>query len=367
MLNNNSSSKNLTESEMSSENKLCSLLIQVQKGNDISYEEFRSVCAFIAFTNALMAVIAILGNSMIISAFYRSESLRTPSNLLLLGLSVCDFLVGSVTQPVFTTEVALVAANSDVACRFKDFYVIFLFSFSFASMLHVCLISVERTFAIIHPFKHHRVLNKNRVATFFLAFWICWTLLTVFTRREHGGGIIGYSRMGFVIFSAVVVFFINIRLWIEARRHSKVISRLLQHSLQMSLQSCSTSQETEYAETNIRRKSMRDAKAAKTVLLIIGFMVLCNLPLIATFTARKFYNVRGRVVTLLWFASNTVVLMPAILNPVIYFWRKKEFRVSVRRMFNLHNAVGVQPWRNPFLKEMRFIFGCLHQKFNVVQ
>ena len=84
MLNNNSSSKNLTESEMSSENQLCSLLIQVQKGNDISYEEFRSVCAFIAFTNALMAVIAILGNSMIISAFYRSESLRTPSNLLLL-------------------------------------------------------------------------------------------------------------------------------------------------------------------------------------------------------------------------------------------------------------------------------------------
>ena len=155
--------------------------------------------------------------------------------------------------------------------------------------------------------------------------------------------LLGYSRMGFVIFSAVVVFFINIRLWIEARRHSKVISRLLQHSLQMSLQTCSTSQETEYAETNIRRKSVRDAKAAKTVLLIIGFMVLCNLPLIATFTARKFYNVRGRVVTLLWFASNTVVLMPAILNSVVYFWRKKEFRVSVRRMFNLHNAVGVQP------------------------
>lgn len=347
MLNNNSSARNLTESKTSSENHLCSLLKQVQKGNDISFEEFRSVCAFIAFTNAFMAIIAILGNGVIISAFHRSESLRTPSNLLLLGLSVCDLLVGLVTQPVFTAEVALVAANSDVACRFKDFYVIFLFSFSLASMLLVCLITVERTFSIIHPFKHHRFLNKSRVATFFLVFWICWTLLTVFTRREHGGGIIGYSRMGFVIFSTLVVFFINIRLWMEARRHSEVISRMLQHSLQMSLQSHSTSHETvtENADTHMRRKFIRNAKAAKIVLLIIGFMVLCNLPLIATFTARKFYDVRGRVMTLLWFASNKFVLMPAILNPVVYFWRKKEFRVSARRMFGLHNAVGMQARR----------------------
>ena len=135
---------------------------------------------------------------------------------------------------------------------------------------------------------------------------------------------------------------INIRLWIEARRHSRMISRLVRHSLQMSLQSYSTSQEPEHVETRMLRKSVRDAKAAKTVLLIIGFMVLCNLPLIAAFTARKFYKVRGRVMTLLWFASNTVVLLPAILNPVTYFWRKKEFRVSVKRMFGVQNAVGVQ-------------------------
>ena len=342
MSNNNLSAKNLTDSKSSSENELCSLLRQVQKGSDISFTDFCALCTFISFANAFLAVLAILGNSVIIAAFCRSESLRTPSNLLLLGLSVCDLLVGLVTQPVFAAEVAFVAANSDVACALKDLYVIFLFSFSSSSMLHVCLVSVERTFAIIYPFKHHRFLNKNRVVIFFLVFWICWTLLTVFTRREHGGGIIGYSRLGFVIFSAVVVLVINIRLWIEARRHSRMISRLVRHSLQMSLQSYSTSQEPEHVETRMLRKSVRDAKAAKTVLLIIGFMVLCNLPLIAAFTARKFYKVRGRVMTLLWFASNTVVLLPAILNPVTYFWRKKEFRVSVKRMFGLQNAVGVQ-------------------------
>jgi len=274
---------------------------------------------------------------VIITAFYRSESLRTPSNLLLLGLSFCDLFVGLVTQPLFVAETALAAANSGVACTFKDLYVIFLFLFSSASMLHVCLISVERSIAIVHPFKHHHFITKKKVLLVFVVFWISWALLTIFTRREHGGGLIGYSRMAFVIFSALVVLVINIRLWIEARRHSAIIGLV-----QNSLQSYSTSESSENRGARAMSKTARDTKAAKTVVLIIGIMTLCNLPLIATFTARRFYRVRGRVPTLLWFAANTIVLLTSVLNPVIYFWRRREFRIAVRRMFGWQNAVGVQ-------------------------
>ena len=336
MMNNSLSEENLTDTKGSSGNQLCSLLKQVQTGNDITFAEFRAVCAFISSANAFFAVLAILGNSVIITAFYRSESLRTPSNLLLLGLSFCDLFVGLVTQPLFVAETALVAANSGVACTFKDLYVIFLFLFSSASMLHVCLISVERSIAIVHPFKHHRFITKKKVLVVFVVFWISWALLTIFTRREHGGGLIGYSRMAFVIISALVVLVINIRLWIEARRHSALIGLV-----QNSLQSYSTSESSE--NRGVRAlTTARDTKAAKTVVLIIGIMTLCNLPLIATFTARKFYRVRGRVPTLLWFAANTIVLLTSVLNPVIYFWRRREFRIAVRRMFGWQNAVGVQ-------------------------
>ena len=332
----NNSLENLTDTKRSSGNQLCSLLKQVQTGNDITFAEFRAVCAFISSANAFFSVLAILGNLVIIAAFYRSESLRTPSNLLLLGLSFCDLFVGLVTQPLFVAETALVAANSGVACTLKDLYVIFLFLFSSASMLHVCLISVERSIAIVHPFKHHRFITKKKVLLVFLVFWISWALLTIFTRREHGGGLIGYSRMAFVIFSALVVLVMNVRLFVEARTHSRQIQ-------DSSVQSCSTSQE-EISERSrrVREKASRDNKAAKTTFLIIGIMIFCNLPLIATFTARKFYNVRGRVATLLWFAANTIVLLTSALNPVIYFWRRREFRMTVRRMFGWQNAVGLQ-------------------------
>ncbi|KAJ7383652.1 hypothetical protein OS493_026838 [Desmophyllum pertusum] len=336
MFNNNTTilEENQTDhATFSSRNKLCSLLKQVRTGNDITFADFRALCAFISFVNAILAVIAILGNSVIIAAFHRFDSLRTPSNLFLLGLSFCDLLVGLVTQPIFAAEIAFVAANSDTACALKDLYVIFLFSFSFSSMMHVCLTSVERSIAIFYPFRHQHYVTKNNVVRSFVVFWISWTLLTIFTRREHGGGVIGYSRVGFGTFSALVVLVINIRLWIEARRHSRQI--------QNSLPIYSTSEEGN-RETRARTKAARDTKAAKTILLIIGFMILCNLPLIATFIARKFYGVRGRVVTLLWFASNTIALLPAILNSIIYFWRKREFRISVKRMFGWQNAVGIQ-------------------------
>ena len=328
--------ENQTDSAVLVANQFCSLLKQVQTGDDITFAEFRAVCAFISSANAFFAVLAILSNCVIIAAFYRFASLRTPSNLLLLGLSFCDLFVGLVTQPLFVAETALVAANSGVACTFKDLYVIFLFSFSSASVLHVCVSSIERSIAIFYPFKHQFFVTKRNAVVALTGFWISWALLTIFTRREHGGGLIGYSRTAFVIFSALVVLVMNVRLFVEARAHS----RQIQHS---SVQSRSKSQEEINERSRpTREKAARDSKAAKTTFLIVGTMILCNLPLIATFTARKFYNVRGRVATLLWFAANTIVLLPAVLNPVTYFWRKREFRICVDRMFGRQNAVGIQ-------------------------
>ena len=337
MLSNNTTfcEENQTDSAFLATHQICSLLKQVQTEEDIPFAEFRAVCAFISSANVFFAVLAILSNCVIIAAFCRFVSLRTPSNLLLIGLSFCDLFVGLVTQPLFVAETALVAANLGVACTFKDLYVIFLFSFSSASVLHVCVSSIERSIAIFYTFKHQFFVTKRNVVVGLTGFWISWVLLSIFTRRKHGGGLIGYSRMGFVIFSALVVLVMNMRLFAEARAHS----RQIQH---FSMQSRSTSQEESNERSRLgREKAARDTKAAKTTFLIIGIMILCNLPLIATFTARKFYNFRGRVATLLWFAANTIVLLPATLNPVTYFWRKRDFRICVKRMFGWRNAVGI--------------------------
>ena len=92
----------------------------MQVGNETTFADFRALCSFFSFVNAFFATMAILGSIVVFATFYRSELLRTPSKLLLLGLSSCDFLVGLVTQPLFAAELAFVAANSAVACKLKD-------------------------------------------------------------------------------------------------------------------------------------------------------------------------------------------------------------------------------------------------------
>ena len=123
----------------SSAEQLCSLLQQGQTGDNLTFAEFKALCAFIAVLNGLFAVLAVLGNSVVFAVFYRFVALRTPSNMLLTSLSLCDFLVGLITQPILAAEIVLVASNSLEACLLKDLYVIFLFAFSASSILHVCI------------------------------------------------------------------------------------------------------------------------------------------------------------------------------------------------------------------------------------
>ena len=306
--------------------QVCPLLKQVRSANDITLPNFHGGCIVLSFLNAAFAVTSIFCNLVVFVAFYKSETIRSPSNLLLLGLSICDFMVGVVTQPLLTVETALFVADVHAVCAVKDLYIIFLFSFSSSSLAHICLTCGERFLAIFFPFWHQRHVTKPTVLKAVVVFWFLWVLLTVFTRQEHGGGVIGYSRIAFVIVSALIVILINLRLWAEAQRHLMEIN---------SVQTNGRAADTE-----------RENKATKTIVSIIGLLLLCNLPLVTTFVARKFFGQRGRLATLLWLASNTVALLPASLNPVTYYWRRADIREAVRRVFP-RNRVRVEPSLRP--------------------
>lgn len=50
---------------------------------------------------SLSGLAAVFGNAVVLWLFYRNESLRTMSNRFLASLSVADFLVGLVIDPVW--------------------------------------------------------------------------------------------------------------------------------------------------------------------------------------------------------------------------------------------------------------------------
>ena len=51
--------------------------------------------------NALSSPVAIVSNTLVVTAIWRNSSLRTPSYILLAGLAITDFFTGLITQPAY--------------------------------------------------------------------------------------------------------------------------------------------------------------------------------------------------------------------------------------------------------------------------
>ena len=56
---------------------------------------------FNCVVNTLLMLTTIIGNILVLSAIWKTSSLRTPSIILLCGLATTDLVVGLVVQPLF--------------------------------------------------------------------------------------------------------------------------------------------------------------------------------------------------------------------------------------------------------------------------
>ena len=293
---------------------LCNLF-KSQKAQDVSPDVYNGLSVFLAITNIITALLTIVGNTVIFVAFYKVKSLRTPSNLLLLSLSFSDFLAGIFTEPFHATEIILAINQPRMACTAKDFYSIAMFLTTVASVVSICFISLERYLAVFYPNTHRLWVTRSRVCKAILAFWAVWILVTGLTHTKHGIGTWGYSCFGTIGLCVPVILFVNFKLFKESRKHAVAINS---HSV---------------AVGEIQK--LKASKSVKVVLLIVALSLLCNLPILAIFLARKFGQWKGKLSTLIWLQSNTFSLISSCLDPFLYFWRTRDVHEAVVKVLEL--------------------------------
>ena len=68
---------------------------------DLFYQEDRVPMIVNCGLNTLLSITAILGNTVVVYSLWKNPSLHSPSNILLLGLAVCDLGVGIIVQPFY--------------------------------------------------------------------------------------------------------------------------------------------------------------------------------------------------------------------------------------------------------------------------
>ncbi|XP_041346579.1 D(1) dopamine receptor-like [Pyrgilauda ruficollis] len=295
---------------------------------------------------SLLILSALLGNALVCLAVLRFPHLRSKvTNLFVVSLAVSDLLVAVLVMPW--------SAASDVLGfwpfgAFCDLWVAFDIMCCTASILHLCLISLERYWAITDPFCYQRRVTQ-RLA--FVTIGVAWLLSLLISfipvqlqwhkelpSREQLG-FNGSAQEGscdsslsrtYAISSSLISFYIPVaimlgtygRLFHMARRQLRRVSSLERPAGRA--QSCPGSSDCP-RETSLKNSLKKETKVLQTLFIIMGVFVCCWLPFFVLNCLEPFCDPEPCVSRAVLSTFTWLGWANSALNPIIYAFNA-EFR-----------------------------------------
>ncbi|OCT71963.1 melanopsin-A [Xenopus laevis] len=124
-----------------------------------------------------VGITGMLGNFLVIYAFCRSRSLRSPANMFIINLAITDFLMSVTQAPVFfATSLHKRWIFGEKGC---ELYAFCGALFGITSMITLMVIAVDRYFVITRPLTSIGVMSKKRAVLILSGVWLyslAWSL-----------------------------------------------------------------------------------------------------------------------------------------------------------------------------------------------
>ena len=262
------------------------------------------------FAAIFESLIIIVGNIFNIFVFWKHRH-RLKLTFLLINLAVADLLVG------FTEPIALrtylrrrLKESSFNVDHNGEIFTTFQTSFSFASVVFLALISLERAYALIWPL-HHRATSINKYIYGTTLAWIA-TICNGALRTLAIYDMVNFSYST-IATSCVTVFCLV----------TVCVSYL---AIQKSLKVRNPAVDTSY---NQQKEAQRSAQLSRTLFIIITASLLFWFPCLVVYST---HDLCSKCVPLLFLSIiNIFRLTSSLLNPVIYSYRIPMFRETCKR------------------------------------
>ncbi|NXS36188.1 DRD5 protein, partial [Pomatostomus ruficeps] len=304
---------------------------------------------------SLLILCALLGNALVCAAVLRFPHLRSSvTNLFVVSLAVSDLLVAVLVMPWRAVADVLGFWPFGAFC---DIWVALDIMCCTASILHLCLISVERSRAIASS--HGGVTRRAAFVTIAVA-WLLSLLLSFvpvqlrwhkeqlsgerlgWNGSEQGGSCDPRLSPAYAIASSLVSFYIPIlvtlgtygRLFRVARRQLRRVSSLER-----------AKGPARSPGTSLRSSLQKETKVLRTLSVIVGAFVCCWLPFFVLNCLVPFCDPERQAQGVPPCASGTVLgavtwlgWANSALNPVIYAFNA-EFRRAFTSLLGCGSAV----------------------------
>ena len=140
--------------------------------NSTTEQNFAQESMGTVYTLLPIALIIVLTNGLVFVLFYKSKVLRTPSNVFLLGLAICDFSTGAVNIPYFLVfSLSVVPRSSPMFTDFVHWMFVIHMLVAISAAYHILAITADKYLAIIQPLKHY-LMSKKTVLKVLVAIWV---------------------------------------------------------------------------------------------------------------------------------------------------------------------------------------------------
>uniref|UniRef100_A0A3B3C4Y7 G-protein coupled receptors family 1 profile domain-containing protein n=1 Tax=Oryzias melastigma TaxID=30732 RepID=A0A3B3C4Y7_ORYME len=302
----------------------------------------------------LLIVSTLLGNTLVCAAVIKFRHLRSKvTNFFVISLAVSDLFVAVLVMP---WEAITEVTNTWLFGGFCDVWITFDIMCSTASILNLCIISVDRYWAIASPFKYERKMT-HRVA--FVMIGVAWTLSILIsfipvqlnwtnltnTSDLNATAVLAMSCVAnlnktYAISSSLISFYIPVvimiatytRIYRIAQTQIRRIASLERAAEQAQNQGHGVSRNLQQQhrpndEACLKSSFKKETKVLKTLSIIMGVFVFCWLPFFVLNCTVPFCDppcVSDTTFTVfVWFGWAN-----SSLNPVIY-----AFNADFRRAF----------------------------------
>ena len=268
-----------------------------------------------------VCLMTIGGNVLVLLAVFVNSHLRSTTNYFIVNLAIADLLLGTTVLPFSATlEILDYWIFGQIFC---DIWAAIDVLCCTASIMSLCVISIDRYIGITRPLQHSTIMTERRALYIIVLVWLLATTISV-------APLVGWkeppnpdprictvtTQLGYVLFSVsgsfyiptLIIVLVYIRIYREAVKHSKFLStgvktsKIDESGITLRIhtgggksapqpspmyQSSSSSEHSEGSgKKAVSRltlagkvaKFKREKKAAKTLGIVVGVFILCWFP-----------------------------------------------------------------------------------------
>ena len=268
-----------------------------------------TIYIFACVVNVILSVSSSLGNSMILLALRKCQSLHPPSKALLCSLALTDLFVGLIVLPLFTAYYLM------IILEIPSYYCVIAITYgrtstfiAGVSLETITTIAIDRYLAFHLRLRYRELVKFRRVVCILVIEWIAAAVWS---------GIWFWSAPINMWFGVVGLFSCYLT---TSLCYYSICRGLRRHVAQIRRQ-VNSSESTDFDVAQYK-------KTLNNMLWIYGLLLVCYMPHLSSVLVILVTGLSNSSRFALHF-SGIAVFVNSSLNPILYCWKIKEIREIV--------------------------------------